>query len=123
VKVVYAYPADQSSRFVRYADLIQHVARDITERFRRETAGEKLLRFDIGTSCGPNWADIQSVRPPRSKRRERNAVRRRVLYPAVERANALLAKRELPTISPDVTFHSLRRTYASLAAEAGVDPA
>src|SRR5206468_3839829 len=52
-----------------------------------------------------------------------NAVRRRVLYPALERANVLLAKRELPAISEDVTFHSLRRTYASLAAEAGADPA
>jgi integrase len=50
-------------------------------------------------------------------------VRRRVLYPAIERANCLLEERGLPTISPDVTFHSLRRTYASLAAEAGVDPA
>jgi integrase len=46
-----------------------------------------------------------------------------VLYPAIERANGLLASRELPTISEDVTFHSLRRTYASLAAEAGADPA
>jgi hypothetical protein len=57
------------------------------------------------------------------RHRKRNAVRRRILYPAVERANALLAERELPTISSDVTFHSLRRTCASLAAEAGVDPA
>jgi hypothetical protein len=44
-------------------------------------------------------------------------------------ANAVLSKRELPRIpdgtngQPRVTFHSLRRTYASLAAEAGVDPA
>lgn len=57
------------------------------------------------------------------KRRDRHAVRNRVLYPAIERANELLAERELPAISPDVTFHSLRRTYASLAAEAGIDPA
>jgi integrase len=57
------------------------------------------------------------------QRRDRNAVRRRVLYPAIERANDLLASRELPAISADVTFHSLRRTYASLAAEAGADPA
>jgi integrase len=57
------------------------------------------------------------------QRRDRNAVRRRVLYPAIERANELLASRELPAISADVTFHSLRRTYASLAAEAGADPA
>jgi integrase len=57
------------------------------------------------------------------QRRDRNAVRRRVLYPAIERANELLSSRELPTISEAVTFHALRRTYASLAAEAGADPA
>jgi integrase len=57
------------------------------------------------------------------KRRDRNAVRRRLLYPAIQRANAMLADRGLPTIPDGVTFHSLRRTYASLAAEAGVDPA
>jgi len=57
------------------------------------------------------------------KRRDRNAVRRRVLYPAIGRANTLLESRELPNISEEVTFHSLRRTYASLAAEAGADPA
>ena len=57
------------------------------------------------------------------RRRDRSAVTRRVLYPAIERANELLAERQLPAISEDVTFHSLRRTYATLAAEAGIDPA
>jgi integrase len=49
--------------------------------------------------------------------------------PAIEAANAALKERELPMI-PDgennqarVTFHSLRRTYASLCAEAGIDVA
>jgi integrase len=56
-------------------------------------------------------------------RRDRHNVRTRVLYPAIERANALLEADGKPTISPDVTFHSLRRTYASLLAEAGADAA
>jgi integrase len=62
------------------------------------------------------------------KRRDRNALRRSVLYPAIRRANVKLKERDLPLI-PDggdgqsrVTFHSLRRTYASLCAEAGADP-
>jgi integrase len=59
----------------------------------------------------------------RGTRRDRNAVRTRILYPAIERANALLEAGGKPTISPDVTFHSLRRTYASLLAEAGADAA
>jgi integrase/recombinase XerC len=57
------------------------------------------------------------------KRRNRNAVRVRVLGAAIKRANEHLAERELPTIDPDVTFHSLRRTYASLCAEASIDAA
>jgi integrase len=63
------------------------------------------------------------------KRRDRNAVRRSVLYPAIKRANVKLKERDLPLIpdcsdgQPRVTFHSLRRTYASLCAEAGADPA
>lgn len=63
------------------------------------------------------------------KRRDRNAVRRSVLYPAIKRANVKLKERNQPTIpdgsdgQPRVTFHSLRRTYASLCAEAGIDHA
>jgi integrase len=56
-------------------------------------------------------------------RRDRHNVRTRAFYPAVKRANALLVAEGKQPISPDVTFHSLRRTYASLLAEAGADSA
>lgn len=59
----------------------------------------------------------------RGTRRDRNTVRTRILYPAIERANALLEATGRPLIAADVTFHSLRRTYASLLAEAGADAA
>jgi integrase len=59
----------------------------------------------------------------RGTRRERNTVRTRILYPAIERANVLLEATGRPLIPADVTFHSLRRTYASLLAEAGADAA
>ena len=59
----------------------------------------------------------------RGTRRDRNTVRTRILYPAIKRANALLEADGKPPISVDVTFHSLRRTYASLLAEAGADAA
>jgi hypothetical protein len=55
-------------------------------------------------------------------RRDRHNVRTRVLYPAIHRADAVLAAEDRPPISPDVTFHSLRSTYASLLVEAGADP-
>lgn len=59
----------------------------------------------------------------RGKPRERNSVRTRVLYPAIERANEVLAKEGRAPIPDGVTFHSLRRTYAALRAELGEHPA
>ena len=59
----------------------------------------------------------------RGTRRDRNTVRTRVLYPAIKRANAALEADGKTPISADVTFHSLRRTYASLLAEEGADAA
>jgi len=50
-------------------------------------------------------------------------VRSRVLQPAIRRANAALEEAERTPIPQGATFHSLRHTYASLMAEAGVDPA
>jgi integrase len=57
----------------------------------------------------------------RGTRRDRNTVRTRILYPAVERANATLIDAGRPPIPDGVTFHSLRRTYATLMAQEGVD--
>jgi len=56
-------------------------------------------------------------------RRERNNIRARILRPVIARANRALEEQGLAPISEGVTFHSLRHTYASLMAEAGVDPA
>jgi integrase len=50
-----------------------------------------------------------------------NNLRRRVLAPAVKRANANLATRDLPPL-PALTPHSLRRTFASLLYALGEDP-
>jgi integrase len=59
----------------------------------------------------------------REKPRERNSVRTKVLYPAIEKANELLAAQDLPPLPEGLTFHSLRRTYAALRAELGEHPA
>ena len=53
----------------------------------------------------------------------RSNVLRRILRPAIERANDQLARDGLGLIPDAVTMHSLRHTYASLLAEAGADPA
>ncbi len=59
----------------------------------------------------------------RGQARERNSVRKRVLYRAIEKANELLADEGKPPLPKDITFHSLRRTYAALRAEVGEHPA
>jgi integrase len=56
-------------------------------------------------------------------RLDRNNIRARILRPAIERANRTLEEQGLALLPEGVTFHSLRHTYASLMAEAGVDPA
>ncbi len=59
----------------------------------------------------------------RTKPRERNSVRTRVLYGAIAKANKLLAEEDHPALPEGITFHSLRRTYAALRAEQGEHPA
>ena len=59
----------------------------------------------------------------REKPRERNSVRTKILYPAVEKANELLAAEDRSPLPEGLTFHSLRRTYAALRAELGEHPA
>lgn len=59
----------------------------------------------------------------REKPRERNSVRTRILYGAIEKANAELAAEDRPLLPDGVTFHALRCTYAALRAELGEHPA
>ncbi len=59
----------------------------------------------------------------RDQPRERNRVRTRVLYEAIERATELLAEEDRPPLPEGITFHALRRTYAALRAELGEHPA
>jgi integrase len=49
-------------------------------------------------------------------------VRRRILAPAVKRANEALAKREAEPMPERLTPHSLRRTFASLLYALGATP-
>ncbi len=67
---------------------------------------------------------MTSYSPGASARsRERNSVRTKILYAAVERTNELLAAEDRPPLPDGLTFHSLRRTYAALRAELGEHPA
>jgi len=49
-------------------------------------------------------------------------MRRRILAPAVARANEQLANEELEQLPEGMTPHSLRRTFASILVAVGDDP-
>jgi integrase len=49
-------------------------------------------------------------------------IRRRILAPAIERANKRLAKAEVEPLPEGLTPHSLRRTYASILFAIGEAP-
>jgi integrase len=59
----------------------------------------------------------------RDQPRDRNSVRKRVLYGAIDRANERLEAEGKPPLPDGITFHALRRTYAALRAELGEHPA
>ncbi|HET6550372.1 MAG TPA: hypothetical protein VFG79_18050, partial [Solirubrobacter sp.] len=63
-KVVYAYAADRPDRFAGWKDALQaNVA--IVQRFlSAQDGGSKGLRIDMGTRCGAQYVDIQTVQLP-----------------------------------------------------------
>ena len=61
IKVIYAYPTDVGNRLSTYGPVIQSGVKSITERIAYETGDTKSLRFDLGTSTGPNCVDVQTV--------------------------------------------------------------
>jgi len=65
-RVVYAYPADQPDRFGEYAPRIAQTVKDVVDFVAASTGGQLMLRVDQGTSCGPQFLDLQPVRLPRS---------------------------------------------------------
>ena len=61
IKIVYARPADVADHFAQYAPVIQAAAKTVQGAFLDATGGTRSLRYDVGTSCGANYVDIQSV--------------------------------------------------------------
>ena len=66
IKVVYARPIDVPDRFAQYAPLIQQAAQAVQNAFLAATGGAQSVRIDVGTACGANYLDIQSVVLPRT---------------------------------------------------------
>ena len=64
IKVVYAYPSDQADRFNTYRSVIQEQVKTISGLVYATSNQLRSLRFDLGTSCGGAYVDIQSVQLP-----------------------------------------------------------
>ena len=101
---VRAAKTDAGSRTVQVGGLLRDEL--LAHKARSTTAGPERLVFATATG-GPQ---------------NRNNVRRRVLRPAIERANQMLIAAGRPPIPGNVTLHALRRTYISLLLETGENP-
>jgi hypothetical protein len=60
-KFVYAHPADRPDRFDGWSTAIQGNVALIQRFLASQSGGAKAARIDMGTSCGPQFADIQVV--------------------------------------------------------------
>jgi integrase len=91
-----------------------------------------VREVDLAPELRDELASIKAARKPQpgefvfpgkgGRRRDRRAVAR-LLRRVIGRANARLEQEGYEPISEAVSFHSLRRTYASLLVAAGADPA
>ena len=66
-KIVYAYAADQPDRFSAWKDQLQADVSLIGEFMSQQAGATKSPRVDMGTSCGPRYADIQTVALPEAR--------------------------------------------------------
>jgi hypothetical protein len=60
-KLVYAHPADRPDRFLEWRDALQGNVALIQRFMASQSGGAKGLRVDMGTSCGPQYVDLQVV--------------------------------------------------------------
>jgi hypothetical protein len=64
VKYIYAYPSDQPNRFDAVKTAMQHDAKGIADNYMAASGGRKTIRWDVGTSCGNDYVDIEVVQLP-----------------------------------------------------------
>ncbi|MCW3063943.1 MAG: Conserved putative secreted protein [Solirubrobacterales bacterium] len=64
LRLVYAHPADVPDQFASYSALMQGDAAALATAMAAASGGTKSLRWDLGSACGPQYADIASVRLP-----------------------------------------------------------
>jgi len=65
IKLVYAYAADRPNRFAEFANAIQADVSLLGRLVAEESGMTKTIRFDLGTDCGPAYADVRVLALPR----------------------------------------------------------
>ncbi len=77
-KVIYAYPSDRADRSADWADVLQANVSLIGRFMGGQSGGRKTPRFDMGTSCGAQYVDIQVVPLPNVREYYRDNMNRLV---------------------------------------------
>jgi hypothetical protein len=63
-KVLYLHPSDRPDRFAQWKDLLQANTSLIGQFVSAQAGSSRAPRFDLGTSCGPEYVDVQTVHLP-----------------------------------------------------------
>src|SRR4051812_28264744 len=66
-KVVYAYADGETNRFPQFADRLQADVSLLSRYMAIQSDRTKTIRFDMGTSCGAGYVDIQVLHLPQPK--------------------------------------------------------
>lgn len=64
VHVVYAYAADQPDKLAQYGTVIQRYLSAASDQLYASSGGTLSVRWDRGSSCGPQYLDIEAVQLP-----------------------------------------------------------
>ena len=67
IKVVYVYASDQPDRFDTWKNALQADVSLIGQFMSQQDGATKSPRFDMGTSCGPQYLDVQTVALPQPR--------------------------------------------------------
>lgn len=123
-KVVYAYASDQSDRFDTWKNQLQANVSLIGQFMSLQDGATKSPRFDMGTSCGPRYLDIQTVALPGTKAFYNDSFTRitsavgTALGATPAKRNVIILADQLTTNGP-TSLYGLGQHYADDSAGAG----
>jgi hypothetical protein len=109
-KVVYAYAADQPDRFDTWKNQLQANVSLIGQFMSQQDGATKAPRFDMGTSCGPQYLDIQTVALPLNKASYDDNFTA-IKTDVTARLGAASAKRNVLILADMLTTHASNSLY------------